>query len=328
MSVKKKLFFFYVAIISLFMFAQLSYACHDCGKQKTYDPNLAANGCNNLHVKIHNSTQYTFQVDTSGSYPDSNPAYGKIGSNTAVSAFPAISGGGGADFYITGTENLSTGNQDDVDRQVRYFAYMNGKKTGAYFTVHFQKDSCNAYLTKCETTTESCFDQDNLCTCWWNFKCTCEWCIPVLGCIPNMPCGNKGYNPKHCDQTQSPALSSSSIATPALPGGIFVTGIIQQNATFSCSVSTVCKGSSVGNTAALFEFTINASPIETLTITFPFNPQSPLGKLMKDIVYNNINPVYIEKLGLYYSMTPITLSTTKSEMAFSTLCNAASCLQP
>ncbi|MCD8573837.1 MAG: hypothetical protein LRY30_01585 [Gammaproteobacteria bacterium] len=49
---------------------------------------------------------------------------------------------------------------------------------------------------------------------------------------------------------------------------------------------------------------------------------------MKDIVYNNINPAYIEKLGLYYSMTPIALSRQKSEIAFSTLCNAASCLQP
>ncbi|MCD8524504.1 MAG: hypothetical protein LRY67_01690 [Gammaproteobacteria bacterium] len=103
---------------------------------------------------------------------------------------------------------------------------------------------------------------------------------------------------------------------------------------FMCDQSSECGGNSCsqGNTdhnkPSQLLFYVKPSPIETLTITFPFNPQSPLGKLMKDIVYNNINPAYIEKLGLYYSMTPIALSTTKSEIAFSTLCNAASCLQP
>ncbi|MBP9725938.1 MAG: hypothetical protein KBD83_00525 [Gammaproteobacteria bacterium] len=101
---------------------------------------------------------------------------------------------------------------------------------------------------------------------------------------------------------------------------------------FTCNQSSECGNDSCGggtdeyNKPAQLVFHVYPSPIETLTLTFPFNAQSPIAKLMSTTIYSNLSPKNLGGLGTYYSMTPVVVTDTT--LAFSTLCNSASCPQP
>jgi hypothetical protein len=101
---------------------------------------------------------------------------------------------------------------------------------------------------------------------------------------------------------------------------------------FTCNQSSECGNDSCDggtdeyNKTARLVFHVYPSPIETLTIIFPFNSQSPIAKLMSTTIYSNLSPKNLGGLGTYYSMTPV--AVTDTTLAFSTLCNSASCPQP
>jgi hypothetical protein len=105
------------------------------------------------------------------------------------------------------------------------------------------------------------------------------------------------------------------------------------DAYFVCNQSSECGndsncsgGTSDYNRESKLEFYVYASPIETLTVTFPFNPQSPMGKIMRDVVHSHLDSTLVGLLGTYYSVNPV--SVQGPSIAFSTLCNSDACPKP
>ena len=98
---------------------------------------------------------------------------------------------------------------------------------------------------------------------------------------------------------------------------------------FTCNQSSECGGESCGggtsdyNKPAQLVFHVYPARIETLTVTFPFNTQTPIAKILKDSIYNNLSSKYLSQLGTYFSYQPVVV--TDKTIAFSTLCNSANC---
>ena len=98
---------------------------------------------------------------------------------------------------------------------------------------------------------------------------------------------------------------------------------------FTCNQSSECGNDSCGggtsdyNKPAQLVFHVYPSLIETLTVTFPFNPQTSTAKVMKDSIYNNLNSQYLGQLGTYFSYSSVVVGD--KTLAFSTLCNSVDC---
>lgn len=275
-----------------------------CGYTSKYDPNLFHPGCEQLKVTLHNLTNYTFVPDSTSDF---------------VSASP-----GDTTFFLAGSAN-GYDDQDKVDVLAHYTAMFNGKKVGPEFTVHLQKNSCNAINTRGIKSDDHCYD---------HYKNTSPHCV-------ESKCALCGIAAPHADQvclseyrwtnpdcanSVSQALVTSQVSGNPLPG-IYISSISNFSAQFNCTRDTVSGFSDVVNNPGTTDIYINASPIEMLTITFPFNAQSPTAKLMKDSIYNNLNAKYLGQLGSYFSFSPVVSNVVdnKHQLSFSTLCNSIDC---
>lgn len=196
--------------------------------------------------------------------------------------------------------------------------------------------------------------------CTWGACWSCEWVFdpnnqfdighPVCGyhagpdgvCMDNYIYGS--IIPNNAVPTTSNSASSSVRVDPGLytvgaslnavtgenqgedrtvPYTNFARFILSQSS--ECGMDNKCSlgGSSNDNKEAKLEFYIKPSLIETLTITFPFNAQTPVAKIIKESIYNHLNSKYVGQLGSYFSYSPVEVGD--KTLAFSTLCNAANC---
>lgn len=286
-----------------------------CAKHHN-DPylNLASPGCDQLHLIIHNNTAYTFE-------PTITKTYGDFSQITTLDS-------SGVDVYVPG-KKASKSSQDEVDGTIVYVARSKqGKLTGAQFTLHLVKSSCNAAAASCVKSDANCYCKDSHGNCVWN--ATCDVC--TYGSFPNY----KSYACKSDWKTgaqdcstanNSNPTTSSTFSTPDHPPAIMTSSDVLENTdpTFNCGTATVCNASSGkgANSPGVTEVTINPARIEILTLTFPFDTQTPVAKILRDSVYNNLNSKYISQLGTYFSYSPVVVQD--NTMTFSTLCNSANC---
>lgn len=314
-----------VACLAL-LFVQQTYAC---GSSVEVAANLYHPGCEQLKVTIVNNTGYEFEVVEDNSQPN-------IGSvvSGSLNSFSTP-------FYIKGGYQNDT-NQDVVDKTVRYSAKLNGKKTGATFLLHLTKSSCNVTEknTTCKVNTHSCYEWIDPCeACEWMGCKSCAFCsfIPwKCGCVSTVP--PFGLVPCHPDYSDYSASCHTSPANPLATGyevsqltsGVYLTSESKTDPVFVCDASTVCQANSSKNQPGMVTLSINASPIEQLTITFPFNNQSPIAKAISTGIYNNLTAKNLGGLSAYFSATPVveTSTSTNTSLTFSTLCNSAGCPQP
>ncbi len=329
--IQKTFFRYFVVCLSLLVSHQVS----SCGNEWDYDAKRATPGCEQLKVTILNNTNYTFSPNnvkfSAGGYASGN-TFPTLKPNSTTIFFLA----GGAKDYDGDGKNEK---KDEVNVSMRYVAESGGNKTGTYFDAVFAKDSCNI------VNTEYVKDDDH---CYWHNPCTwdssCGYCTYCSDSTCSTICDPSGICLTYCEwdftchsQTCKSDLKydrvkcSDSVNNPPVNSTVSTfPGLYQSNfsntSNFTCQKSTVYEGSDDYNKPATTTFTINPSPIETLTLTFPFNAQSPIAKLMSTTIYSNLSPKNLGGLGTYYSMTPV--AVTDTTLAFSTLCNSASCPQP
>ncbi len=334
---QKAFFRCFVVCLSLLVSHQV-YA--SCGDEWEHDANRAIPGCEQLNVTIVNNTNYTFVPD--------NVEF-SVGGYVSGTTFPTLKPISTTTFSLKGGAKDYDGDgktekKDEVDVAMRYVAELSGKKTGTYFNAVFKKESCNITNTSYVEDDDSCYYKDaagscirktscNICTsCGTTKKCddiTCdsngicyEFCEYEVKCVTQTCQSDIDYNNVECsDSVQNPPVTSH--VEPA--AGLYESNLTNAS-NFTCQKSTVYQSSSDYNTPATTTLTINPSPIERLTITFPFNAQSPIAKLMSTTIYSNLSPKNLGGLGTYYSLTPV--AVTDTTLAFSTLCNSASCPQP
>ncbi len=123
------------------------------------------------------------------------------------------------------------------------------------------------------------------------------------------------------DTMQSVAIRTTGATSTGSEDGSV--SIMNTDTVFTCNESSIYSEETTYNQPGETEFYIRPARIETLTIAFPFNPQTPIGKILKDSIYNNLNSKYLSQLGTYFSYQPVVV--TEKTMAFSTLCNSANC---
>ena len=334
----RRVFLFSLAIFTSLFFSQSVYA-YKCsaGQTHCYEhthhiTDLAPTGCDMLTVTIFNNTAYYFMKDNT--YSDSaSPAGVSVDSDlTTPKDFPILKPStSGQVIYVLG-DNVGSSDKDKVDRTVRYVAYfpdangnVSNNTTGAQFVLHLSKSSCNASLTSCDLKDRPCYCRGEYdgapcirigaeCK-WYNYDGSVEpqqfissyWDKNVNGC------------------TNIPSSLSAGADFPSV-SAVYMNPNLNSAPSFSCNTSTVCDASLEGNNPGTVNFTINPALIETLTITFPFNTQTPAGKIMKDSIYNNLGSKYVGLLGSYFSYQPVVV--TNKTIAFSTLCNSANCPPP
>lgn len=337
-----------------------------CGFDERKDSKPVSDGCNTMKVTIHNQTNFTLSVDdlykpstTTGSTEN----FGDISPNSTETFTIA-----GVKIDDGDNNHDNDAREDEIDTSIRYVAkhQINGndQKTGSQLVITLKKDSCNAKKAELNMSDFRCYYQKRI----DNGNLGCKWGGCVLGNLCNDDQGTKTCYPNCAGMTEDAicmedydrflnvecrtasdslvtnAADNSSVATTS---GLYTSGVnnagdpdtsiaYSTSSKFQCNQSSECGPGKVGdlckggtsdyNEPAKLKFYVYASPIETLTITFPFNSQSPIAKLMRTTIYSNLSPKNLGGLGTYYSVTPV--AVTDTTLAFSTLCNSASCPQP
>lgn len=295
-----------------------------------FPPNLTENGCSQLNVTIYNNTAYSLTLDNSDS--------GSVNEGDMINSDPVTINPSKSNLITLQGVEVDT-QKDEVNKTLRFIAYdAEGKKTGAQFTVQVTKNSCNAVMATCKqkdhpcyctstTSGGSCVDAPQACDkAWYN--------DPYSGASNYEPLHSQDHywDPEeatNCDKsTQTDGLTASANFSDAK--AIYIDSYTAHGAYFSCEKETVCDASAdpQKNSPATISFNVNPSPIEKLTITFPFNSQSPFGKTMFGSIYNNLQAKYLSSLSTYYSVQPVVVSEASSAMTFSMLCNSATCPPP
>jgi len=214
----------------------------------------------------------------------------------------------------------------------------------------YDAGKCNGGCSYCTSKYCDGWNTDGSCSDWQcnythnqDYVCNSEYNYDQVNC------SHDGVNTIPSDPS-APSSASSSVTVDA---GLFTEGTTftedgnssgenpsaasSTYSSFTCDYSSECGSDSNGNCnggtsehnkTAKLEFYIKPSPIEKLTITFPFNNQSPFAKTMFSSIYNNLQAKYLSSLSIYYSAQPIVVDEKSSTMAFSMLCNSASCPPP
>lgn len=351
--------FLFLSVSASYLLYSAAYA-KSCGDQLERPPQPYTPGCERLNIVVHNSTGYTFELDTAST---------TVG--TAASSMdeilPDSTNGGPTTLSFDGASVDATTDTDKVDASIRYNATLNGKRIGPQLTIYAKKKSCNVSTAIVIFYDQACYDTPTYCTgygchkhCVLNDNCNVG-CTYDDGHQEDYVCRSSyryyGYNcspngvdiPSYNSTTAGGADSASSSSVQVDPGlytvgttfnsdgsnnGEDATKLYGTYSYFACSKPSECNSSSQGNCdanttddtnnkPAVLEFYIKASPIEKLTVKFPFDWKSPMGKILKDAVYNNLNVKYLNSLGSYYSMNPV--GFTDASLEFSALCNAEVC---
>lgn len=340
--------------------AQCTSSRYECGKvyRSDYGGKPFMPGCETLEVIIHNKTNYTFVVDND--YLPSPDVRGESNFNRLDPPSDETDNNGIQSYYVKGTlVNNDPNHSDDVDTSVRYLAQINNKNTGAYFILNLKKKSCNVTTATYRKDDRNCYDSCRHCSdhCYWD--CREAYCDVSCASDKNSPdavCAHDykyfhSYNCHYASQDQQSSLSEGSYVSTS--SGLYTLGarldsthygyaqdptvLYTTYSNFRCDKYSICgdpggddpekagciTGTKDHNTTSRLEFYIYPSPIETLTVTFPDSAETPMGKIIRDVVLKNLNPAYIEKLGLYYSFAPVKVSG--SSISFSTLCNSSNC---
>ncbi len=311
------------------------YACHSCkGNPKEKQPNLAHPGCEQLNFVVHNMTAYTFKLDTSY-----NADKGQ-GEGSFQDILPDANQGGGTSISFVGAA-VDDAHQDEITRSMRYIATLNDRPVGTGFTIQLRKNSCNAANTRLIYDDRKCYSQGPApeCKCSFSANATsCKLCTTCHnGLCSTSPCDSdyhhyRSYDCKNSVNSADTYSASSSVSI--FSSGIYTLGVssndgpdfsqsITNVTNFECNEDSIRNASSDYNSPAETKIYIYASPIEKLTISFPFNSQSPIGKIMRDVIYNNLDTVALASLDNYYSMNPV--SVKDASISFSTLCNSNLC---
>lgn len=343
---RKSLLYFVGASVCFLFGCSTAYA-NDCSAGMThctkhhYDfpPNLAVNGCSRLNVTIQNKTNYFLVWDNSYAADTDDGDIIDADSAEEVTSVVISPSPGQSTIVLQGVEKDSA-DKDAVNKALRFTAYLTNpvtdtaaKKTGAEFVIQVTKNSCNAALTTCQqkdhpcyctstTSGGSCVDAPTECDKAWY----------------NDPYSNaSNYEPLHsqdhywdeegatnCDKARQTSDLNVSADFSDMKA-VYVDAYSKDSAHFACDKPAVCYASNdaTENSPATINFTVEPALIETLTITFPFKTKTPMAKLMKDSIYGNLNAKYIGLLGSYFSYSPVVVG--ENTLAFSTLCNAASC---
>lgn len=343
---------FFIIIGSLICFSSTSVNAKTCGDSFPRSPHNTTPGCERLQVVVHNDTNYTFKLD-----PTYTLAAQSGGPSLGVGFFDDIPANSTKTFIFDGVY-VNNNSRDKVDTSMRFLAYLGNQKIGPRITIYAQKESCNvANNAEIIFYDQRCYDDVKVCvpglgcseTCTLNTKCFTGCCSEGhKDCVCTT---SYAYKTTHCSvgdlyTVNNPAVPSSVQSD----SGIFTIGAkfdlngvnIGEDSGhpygvythFTCKKETECgdtkSGNCISGTAtnddnkpAKLEFYIKPSPIETLTIKLPFDPKTPTAKLLQGSIYNNLNAEYLGRLGSYFSYQPVVM--TDQEIAFSTLCNSASC---
>lgn len=362
MTVTQRAIFQGLAIcLSLLMSCQVMAQCKqkdECGDHIYYGGKPFHPGCEQLDVTIHNTTQFEFVVDDGFDAPSKTGDTSNFGAVPAgeVKTFSIVG------VALDGSGNADNAHNDEVDTAVRYIAKRLNNDTQAYdlnagtdFTISLKKASCNSGTPVIQEDDHQCYTACKICTvygCHWDcnlggaaVKTACNICTGSNAGDDGVCKSNYKYESIDCKTAtiEDPPADSSVSSSP----GLFTRGAnLDANdgsnsgedssvpySTYSrfrcgqpseCGTNDDCNGGTEDdNKPAKLEFYVKPSPVETLTITFPFNSKTPMAKLMKDSVYNNLNAKYVGLLGSYFSFSSVAVG--ENTLAFSTLCNAESC---
>lgn len=231
----------------------------------------------------------------------------------------------------------------DSDRCYSHNKIWNGDIPATYHPGCELNTNCNGGCSYCTQSSCIAWDFNGNCT---DYSCTASMHYKDYICKSSF-----AYDTYSCEHDGVSVIDNPDVpsSVQVLEGGIFTVGahfdsnsgantgkdLTESYTTyrnFTCNKSSECDKSKNGgcqssndnnNKPAKLEFYIEPSQIETLTVSLPFDPKTPTAKLLEGSIYNNLNAEYLGRLGNYFSYQPVVMRD--QEIAFSTLCNSASC---